>query len=123
MSKYKLEFREYLCHPETCCHNEHLDWWITKDGDWLSGFPTKIQALSKLSEFLAEDGKTKMLYKSGDRVYYEKCKYEVDQFFILDGVQKVFLRYINPKASFVTLRALVNASQIKPVVRLGNLKV
>lgn len=47
---YKIEFREYLCHPETCCHENHKSWWITLNGNWYQGFETRKEAEIELAK-------------------------------------------------------------------------
>lgn len=41
---YCVEMRVYLCHPETCGHEEHFTWWvIDKDKfEYLEGFEFEV---------------------------------------------------------------------------------
>jgi hypothetical protein len=50
--KYLVRSRHYLCHPETCGHTEHYDWWITEDGHWYAGFNTPEEADQYIENWL-----------------------------------------------------------------------
>lgn len=38
MKTYSVQIRQYLCHPETCAHDEHLPFWIVESKPWPSGY-------------------------------------------------------------------------------------
>lgn len=50
VSMFKVEYHEYLCHPETCCHNDHKSWWLMKDGEFYMKFESKEEAEKKKKE-------------------------------------------------------------------------
>ncbi|MNR08453.1 hypothetical protein D3C85_1246110 [compost metagenome] len=54
---YSVEMRVYLCHPETCGHEEHFTWWvIDKDKfEYLEGFDTREEAEFALEFWRAHD--------------------------------------------------------------------
>lgn len=47
---FKVEYHNYLCHPETCCHKDHKSWWLMKDDELYMKFDSKGEAENKLSE-------------------------------------------------------------------------
>ena len=50
VSMFKVEYHEYLCHPETCCHNDHKSWWLMRDGEFYMKFDSKEEAENKKQE-------------------------------------------------------------------------
>ena len=63
MRKYEVQIRTYDCHPETCCHWEHLPYWVVKltpwkeaglhgyAQEWLEGFNTRKEAEEALKDY------------------------------------------------------------------------
>lgn len=41
-----IKYHVYMCHPETCCHDNHYPWWVEyDDGVLLDNFDTKEDAV------------------------------------------------------------------------------
>lgn len=28
-----IRYHRYMCHPETCCHDDHKPWWVEYEND------------------------------------------------------------------------------------------
>ena len=65
MISYSVEIRSYDCHPETCCHEEHLGYWVVQHRpirgspvhygeSWVEGFYTRKEA-EKALEFIKDE--------------------------------------------------------------------
>lgn len=50
---FKVEYHNYLCHPETCCHEDHKSWWLIKDDELYMKFDSKEEAERKIQEIAA----------------------------------------------------------------------
>ena len=47
MSKIEITYHKYMCHPETCNHDDHNPWWVvnTFNQNVLGRFETKNGAI------------------------------------------------------------------------------
>lgn len=63
MRKYEIQIRQYDCHPETCCHDNHNAYWIVKVSplgacfraercEWIEGFATRKEAEGALKAYV-----------------------------------------------------------------------
>lgn len=69
MVKYEIEWRDYGCHPETCCHWEHLPFWIVRltpwkqsglhgySREWVEGFNSREDAEAALKKYVRSEEK------------------------------------------------------------------
>lgn len=58
MKTLNVETRQYNCHPETCCHEEHFPYWVVEvkpymgssTSKWIEGFDTRKEAEAYIAE-------------------------------------------------------------------------
>lgn len=52
MPKVEIKYHRYMCHPETCNHDDHYSWWVVnKTNDNVLGrFDTKNGAIKFCEE-------------------------------------------------------------------------
>ena len=48
MSNIEIHYHRYMCHPETCSHENHYSWWVTDKASFtvIGKFETKQGAIA-----------------------------------------------------------------------------